>query len=166
MAHIYWIKLEDHKDMTEEGYIGVSLDAERRFRQHISEMKNGGHTNTILQRALYKYGEDKIKMQLVLEGDEDYCYLMEAKLRPEKLIGWNIAIGGNKPPVTEGPLSAEHKAKISKANKGNSNGAKKIEVDGIIYESIKAYADAFKIKYGTVRQRIYRNFEKWGIKIL
>ena len=181
MAHIYWIKLEDHKDMTEEGYIGVSANIDRRFKDHLREMKNGGHTNPILNNVFEKYGEDKIKMQLVLEGEEDYCYLMEQKLRPEKDIGWNIAIGGSKPPVSESrgpdyvsplkgrklpPFTAEH-ANLSKALKGKNNPrAKKIEVDGVIYESITAYADAFKIKHVTAYGRARYYPENWGIKFL
>ena len=41
------------------------------------------------------------RSEVVLVADEDYCYQVESKLRSAEQIGWNIAKGGTKPPVTK-----------------------------------------------------------------
>jgi hypothetical protein len=94
-ASLYWLRLPWHTNIFAEGYLGVSLDKDRRFKTHKSKTKN-----THLKNAFKKYGESIIQ-DVILDGDEYYCYIMEALLRPHKNIGWNIAEGGNKPPVSQ-----------------------------------------------------------------
>ena len=127
MTSLYWIAHPDHTDMFTQGYIGVSGNPELRWRQHSQRV-----CNPHLTHAIKKYGWDALIKKVVLIADEAYCYAMEAKLRAEDAIGWNIVKGGNKPPVVENkgrfqkgsipvnkgiPLSEETKAKVSASQK-------------------------------------------------
>jgi hypothetical protein len=87
--------------------------------------------NPHLKKAIKKYGWDALVKSEILIADEDYCLDIEKKLRPDKSIGWNCAIGGGKPPSSLGKryktgkpawnkgkiMSAETRAKVSKAAK-------------------------------------------------
>jgi 7-keto-8-aminopelargonate synthetase-like enzyme len=84
MTYVYWLHLKEH-DLT-EGYIGVTDYIERRFRDHLHLMCEGHHINPYLINAYKKYGDQIIQTRL-LEGNQDYCYKIEAKLRPYKHIG-------------------------------------------------------------------------------
>ena len=99
---VYWIKAPHHSDMFSEGYIGVSKKAENRWKYgHLWAFKQSRHNNPILVNAINKYGWDNLVKQVVLVADEQYCYDIENKLRPSEKIGWNINVGGTKPPVTK-----------------------------------------------------------------
>jgi hypothetical protein len=88
--------------MFSEGYVGVSKNAENRWKYgHHWAFKQGRHDNPILVNAVNKYGWDNLIKQVVLIADEDYCYDIESKLRPSEHIGWNINVGGTKPPVSK-----------------------------------------------------------------
>tara|TARA_R110002167_G_C12411579_1_gene627979 strand:+ start:50 stop:640 length:591 start_codon:yes stop_codon:yes gene_type:complete len=103
----------------DEGYIGVSIDVNQRIYNHFRLMKKGSHYNPILNRAFLKYD---LSVSIVASGTVDEMYNLEEKLRPEKYIGWNIAIGGCNPPSNKGiKMSQNQKDKISKANKGKTN---------------------------------------------
>lgn len=115
MASIYWIRLPEHIDLLSEGYIGVSNNVDYRLNQHKSFA-----TNAHLVNAIKKYGWDNLIKEVILIADETYCLMMEKIFRAKENIGWNIAIGGGKPPVYKGgiPLSQETKNKISKTKTG------------------------------------------------
>lgn len=115
-AFVYWIHTPNHNDITTEGYIGVSRNPARRFEEH----KNWSQ-NPILSNAFTKYRD--ITHTILLKGSEDYCYEMEAKLRPTDHIGWNIMDGGGKPPNLLGRKKTEvHRRKIGENNRGKSRG--------------------------------------------
>lgn len=115
MASIYWIRLPEHIDLLSEGYIGVSNNVDYRLNQHKSFA-----TNAHLINAIKKYGWDNLIKEVILIADETYCLMMEKIFRAKENIGWNIAIGGGKPPLYKGgiPLSQETKDKISKTKTG------------------------------------------------
>lgn len=100
-AVIYWIRANDHTDITKQGYVGVAKRASKRWWSHKWALKAGRHENPILSNAVNKHGWDNLVKEVVLIAEEAYCYEIEAKLRPELKIGWNIAIGGCKPPVSK-----------------------------------------------------------------
>jgi hypothetical protein len=83
--------------MFAEGYVGVSENVEKRWKEHLLFTKNQH-----LKNAINKYGWDNLIKEVVLIGEEEYCYDLEAKIRPTKKIGWNIAEGGAKPPTQWG----------------------------------------------------------------
>lgn len=123
MTLVYWIHCPEHKDILSQGYIGVTQNISRRLNEHQLFTNNKHLTN-----AWNKY--EKIITSILLKGSEEYCYYIENLLRSKENIGWNIAIGGNKPPMGKGnkgskftrnPFSAEHKHKLKLAKIGNTN---------------------------------------------
>ena len=100
-AYVYWLHLPEHTDIFTEGYIGVARDPEKRLKAHHYLIQSHWHENPHLYRAFEKYKEQIIQ-DIVIIGEENYCYEIETKLRPQKQIGWNIAEGGNKPPSNWG----------------------------------------------------------------
>lgn len=99
---VYWIHSKDHSDMFSEGYIGVSNNANHRWSYgHKWAVKNNRHENPRFMNAINKHGWDNLIKEVILIADSDYCYAVEKKLRPSEKIGWNIAIGGGKPPITK-----------------------------------------------------------------
>jgi hypothetical protein len=97
-ASVYWIHLLEHTDINTQGYVGVSKDVDFRTVTHLRQLVDGTHTNPHLKYAFDKYGWEKFKVDVVLCGDEAYCYVVENSLRPLKNIGWNITIGGHRGP--------------------------------------------------------------------
>lgn len=134
MSSLYWIRHADHTDIFSQGYVGVSSNVERRIRHHRTKPQN-----LHLGSAINKYGWDGLVKEVVIIAADGYCLAMESKLRPKENIGWNIVVGGGKPPVTKWNLgkkmprhvieammkantgkkhTEEHNAKISHANIG------------------------------------------------
>lgn len=104
MTHssIYWIRTKNHSDILSEGYIGVSKDVKTRWEYgHFWSYKNNRHDNPKLSNAIKKHGWDNLVKEVIVIGDEKYCYEIEQKLRPTEEIGWNLAIGGRKPPPSK-----------------------------------------------------------------
>ena len=88
--------------MFSEGYIGVSNNANHRWEYgHNWAVKNNRHENPRLMNAIKKHGWDNLVKEVVLIADSEYCYDVEQKLRPSEKIGWNLAVGGGKPPITK-----------------------------------------------------------------
>lgn len=100
-AVIYWIRAKDHTDITCQGYVGVAKSASKRWWGHKWALNAGRHDNPLLSNAVKKHGWDNLVKEIVLVSEESYCYETEAKLRPSEKIGWNLAIGGCKPPVSK-----------------------------------------------------------------
>jgi hypothetical protein len=125
---VYWIGLPNHTSIFEEGYIGISSRLKDRWNRHKQKTQNKH-----LKNAIVKYGWDALIKKVILIAKNDYCLEIENKLRPHKNIGWNIEVGGGKPPaqVNSGgfkkgmtpwnkgiPMSEESKAKVSAAKIG------------------------------------------------
>lgn len=133
MAYIYWIRLPEHNNILTQGYIGVSKNVVKRIKDHLYMLEQNTHENIHLSRSYKKYGN--FVHDIILEGDENYCYLIENFIRPEYNIGWNIAPGGSNPPKAKKghgsgrTLSQEHKNKLSETsyfNKFNKSEQRKI----------------------------------------
>jgi group I intron endonuclease len=125
MVSVYWIHHPEHTDMFTQGYIGVSKDLKKRWNDHA---KRTG--NLHLKRAIKKYGWDNLVKEVVLVAEETYCLMIEAKLRTEDKIGWNIIKGGGMPPSSLGmkfTRSEEYKQKQSFAKKGKPSWNKGIK---------------------------------------
>ncbi len=93
-AFVYWIRNTLHNDIFYQGYVGVSLDVNKRIHTHLNRIKNNKHGNFNLLENI----KDGFVIDVVLISDENTCYEIEAKLRPMNNIGWNINAGGIKPP--------------------------------------------------------------------
>jgi hypothetical protein len=101
-TQVYWIRAAHHSDITSEGYVGVSKNASKRWAYgHKWAHAKGRHDNPRLSNAIAKHGWDSLIKTVVVVADEAYCYELENKLRPAGEIGWNLAAGGCKPPVSK-----------------------------------------------------------------
>jgi hypothetical protein len=72
---VYWLYDEHCICLWKHGYIGVSTNFRNRLKQHRQE-RNG------------------FKHCILFVGSSQDCYALEAVLRPEPFIGWNVAPGG------------------------------------------------------------------------
>lgn len=112
--------------VTEKFYIGSSVDVEKRWATHRSELNAHSHNNSYLQNAWNKYGEDSFTFILIeevsdvsiLREREDY-YLKLTKCTDHS-VGYNLLDSTN---IGFGvSASAEIRKKISDACKGERNG--------------------------------------------
>lgn len=96
-SSVYWIHHPDHTDMFSQGYIGVSNNVRARWNRHKREAQNPH-----LGNAIKKYRWENLIKKVLLIADETYCLMIEARLRAQSEIGWNITTGGGKPPPAYG----------------------------------------------------------------
>ncbi len=107
-------------------YVGSSKKIEYRFTTHRRELRRGVHSNSHLQNAWLRYGEDSFVLEILEQcsaGDLDtreQHYIDEYHCL-DRQCGYNISPKANLPPMTE-----ETKRKIGLANRGkvpwNKNG--------------------------------------------
>ena len=109
-CYVYWIHLDTHDDVTSQGYVGVSVNPEVRWKQRY---------NPIVDRVREKY-KDRIKHTILFSGTQENCYNRENDLRPKEAIGWNLAIGGFGIQVGHS-VSEETKEKLRQANLGKKH---------------------------------------------
>ena len=105
---VYWIRKVEHTNIYTEGYVGVSTNVERRWREHITEARANRHPNSFLCNVINKHYPDNLIFEIVYLSNEDNCYSYEEMLRPETNIGWNLRSGG---PV--GKMSEEGRKAMS-----------------------------------------------------
>ena len=58
---VYIIQNTDNKNI----YVGSSLNCEKRFKNHIRDLKKGIHANNYLQNAFNYHGETKFKFKVL-----------------------------------------------------------------------------------------------------
>lgn len=99
-----------------EGYVGISRNPKERWRKH--SRKN---SKSIVSGKINKYKDDIRYTILAVFDTEDEARWLEYCLRPQKYIGWNIAVGGAKCPM-DGIKnhSKETRKKMSKSHTGLS----------------------------------------------
>ena len=101
-TQVYWIRAQHHTDVTSDGYIGVSKNANKRWAYgHKWAHVKGRHDNPHLSSAISKHGWNNLIKTVLVVADEKYCYDLERRLRPTKEVGWNLIIGGGKPPISK-----------------------------------------------------------------
>lgn len=94
-CYVYWIRERGMEDINTEGYVGVSLEPESRFKNHRREAlgsyyrKNSDFCNSLIKNECF--------MEIQGISSESNCYKIERFLRPRANIGWNLAVGGDKP---------------------------------------------------------------------
>lgn len=130
IAELYWIHLPEHTNIFTEGYIGVTtLGTSERFNHHKRQSTKKA-SKTVITSAIRKYG-DRLIADCLCIGEESYIYDLEYKLRPTKAIGWNLAVGGEKPfrpekgtkpsqktlDARKALMTPEYRAFLSKRNK-------------------------------------------------
>lgn len=97
-AVIYWIRLPEHTDIMSEGYVGVTQNFKRRMNEHYRDIKTGKHANPFLVNVANKYGWNNLIKEIVISGDEKFCYNHENDIRPIEKTGWNLSRGGHRGP--------------------------------------------------------------------
>jgi len=60
-------------------YIGSTIDFERRFRQHKSDLKLNKHDTIKLQNAWNKYGEQSFIFEIIVESEDEELLVLEQK---------------------------------------------------------------------------------------
>ncbi len=91
---VYWIHLEEHVNKLNEGYIGVTCNTDRRWKEHLTKARSDN--NLHLYNAIRKHGEENVVFEVVhSELTEQEAYDLENVYRPSKDMGWNMAIGGS-----------------------------------------------------------------------
>ena len=174
---VYWIRHKEYTDIFSQGYVGVSTDTVSRFERHAKYSENNH-----LKRAIAKHGWDNLVKETIIIGENQYCYDLEAKLRQKKNIGWNIAEGGNKPPVSQyrgddyvsplkgiprpTPWMAGRKVSANTCEIISEQRKVKVKYLGDVYSSFEHLAEFLGIKYSTLTNRIYRNAKKYGYEVL
>ena len=122
---------------TGKRYVGRARIFRARWNAHRHKLRNNKHANSHLQRAWNKYGEESFLFLPMIICDQAYSILVEEKLLNEGIGEYNqskMSCGG---PGHGGPLTLEHRAKISASLKGRK-------------KSIEARAKMSAVKKGMV----------------
>ena len=80
-----------------DGYIGIANDPEVRWKQHEHCAHSLNHRYVVYQQMRNHKG-NYIKT-IIDEGTREYVSRREFELRPEPMMGWNMAAGGGNPIV-------------------------------------------------------------------
>lgn len=122
MYGIYQIK----NVITNQVYIGQSIDLEKRKKSHFRALNGGYHENSKLQNSYNKYGADAFEFSVLESADyisPDDLSNLEIKHIAENLAlsdkGFNLTPGGTNPPVIV--YTAEMREAISKRVTGKGN---------------------------------------------
>lgn len=138
MAFVYWIHKPGDADILTSGYVGVTVKTvEERYQGHKYSANSG--SQFLIHKAMRKH--DDLVVDTVLEGPEDYCYLIESKLRPTEYVGYNIACGGRAAGIACGEGTRE---KISAALRGKKRAKHSPETNAKRVASGKATREANK----------------------
>jgi len=84
---VYWIHYDYQTDIRSQGYVGITTNIKRRFKDHRRD----------------RFRDNKLLFEIVCESTLEDCFRIERKLRPSHKIGWNIAKGGGggREPMTD-----------------------------------------------------------------
>ena len=161
---VYWIRKVEHTNIYTEGYVGVSTNIERRWREHVTEARANRHPNSFLRNVINKHYPDNLIFEIVYLSNEDNCYNYEEMLRPETNIGWNLRSGGPVGKITEeGRKAISAKTlgkKLTEKEKERRRYNSYVKLNGFI--SKQKYRELMQIKSKTVPEK-YRELEIFSI---
>jgi len=89
-TYLYHISKEGSS--LDEGYIGVSVNPDLRFRKHRRNARNPNKKHRAVYRGINENSD--ITYRILACGEEDYIYELERALRPVRNMGWNTISGG------------------------------------------------------------------------
>jgi len=118
VGYVYWIHLKDQWDPTEDGYIGVSNDPNRRFEEHKRSK------NPLLAEGMKN---PDVVMDILFVGSYECALLRERCFRPKPHMGWNINLGGKAPPNQKGKQKSEQTKQLMSQNNVGMKGKKHSE---------------------------------------
>ncbi len=111
MYCVYWIRLEDHTNIYEQGYVGITSNFVERMRAHRKNKRVSHLTN-----AAKKYGWKHLVINILwADLSQQQALDFEANLRPSQNIGWNSQQGGLLGVEREWYQIEENRIKHSKA---------------------------------------------------
>jgi predicted GIY-YIG superfamily endonuclease len=74
---VYKIKCTENSKV----YIGQTMDWARRKKSHVSQLRRGGHTNTLLQEDWNNHGEDCFEFTVLKKNNsQDFLIMMEKQI--------------------------------------------------------------------------------------
>lgn len=175
MAYVYWIRKPEHNNICDEGYVGFTskTDVNKRFSEHMANANTRLTRCRRLGNAIKKYGRAALVFEVICVGTVEYCLWLETQLRPMHGIGWNLAIGGDKPAIgrivsedtrkklsissSRLVMSTEARAKISAKAMGNKRtlGRKVSEETKVKLRAAnlgKIYSDDVRAKLSAMRK--------------
>lgn len=112
--YLYALHLKGGLSLT-DSYIGVCSNPSKRFSRHKAEP-----VNEKLRELVSNGGE--LQFTILLIASKDYCLEIEAALRPEPNIGWNVKSGGRYPKIPEEMKSLFSELKLGNKNVGSGQG--------------------------------------------
>ena len=156
-------------------YIGKSIDVERRWNEHITQLRNNNHSNEYLQRSWNKYGENAF----------DFCVLevCESEMLNNREIYWidyyksftngyNLTLGGDGGNTIAGYTEEQlnqlkQKHRSVSINKGENNPMSKLsesDVCEIIQKLLNGeymgdIAREYNVNSATIRD--IKNHRRW-----
>jgi len=144
-----------------QGYIGVSVNPNERYRHHIKNALGNYHSDKVLSKAIQKYGKNQIQMDILLIANEKYCYDTEKQLRPNNFIGWNMREGGYHTPNpfpkgSKQPKWITDKANATKQVKRNAGikagSDKAVLINDQLFNTVKAAREAYNISSSQMKR--------------
>ena len=110
-------------------YIGQSVNIEKRWKNHKSELRGNHHYNEHLQHAWNKYGEDNFEFTVICECDENQLnareeYYIFELMSYDRRVGYNRTYGGGSGLPTE--ETRQKRSEIQKIRMSNPEIRKKI----------------------------------------
>lgn len=113
-CYVYWIHLPEHDDILTQGYVGITVRAVSvRFSAHKTFARKC--LNIPISNAIRKHG-DKLLVDILVVADQEYCRMIENKLRPLPELGWNLSVGGQDNVMTGRKHSESAKERIGKSS--------------------------------------------------
>lgn len=90
-CYLYWLHDVSEKDISTEGYVGISLNPDARCRCHESNFQKR-RDGQYLDSSVYEF--NNVVFEVVHCGSQSEVEDFERTLRPTKGIGWNRGAGG------------------------------------------------------------------------
>lgn len=129
-------------------YVGSTIHLDQRRKQHFSRLAHNKHVNKHLQNAYNKYGREAFEFEVleIIDIDDSIKGVKKSESHAKHIRE------GQKGRV----LSEEHKAKLSQAAKHRKSQSHHsiINIDGVVYNSIKEASEKTKVKYNTIQKRL------------
>ena len=129
-------------------YVGSTIHLDQRRKQHFSRLEHNKHVNKHLQNAYNKYGREAFEFEVleIIDIDDSIKGVKKSESYAKHIRE------GQKGRV----LSEEHKAKLSQAAKHRKSQSHHsiINIDGVVYNSIKEASEKTKVKYNTIQRRL------------
>lgn len=90
-CYLYWLHDVSEKDISTEGYVGISLSPDKRCKSHESNFQKR-REGQYLDSSVYDLND--VVFEIVHCGSQSEVEDFERTLRPTKGIGWNRGAGG------------------------------------------------------------------------